>query len=409
MLKRTAGFGFGMGLIALWIALLAGHCLAAPVDTPEPIDWIYVHGSNLNQDGSAEVFQNNVNRLHPQLVQTVSQNRFMQTHFLKQAPINAKAIPFFWGKQSRIEVSYLQRQLNSPALYQSKITHLLRDKLSLVLHDAVWLQNQENKQPVLENLYETTQPSLQAGHSVFYLGHSAGSLILFDFMLYRLPYLVLTDFAQEFSYDPAVVAYLQAHPQKRSCLAALLNVNAVRWNHDGKLISFMANIKVADPTQTHQYRLNYIQDRLSDLAESTERHCLPDDAVKGFITFGSPLVIFEGEVSNRQKNESYLTIHMIRYLFEHQMVWLNINHVSDPLGIPLPSGEAIKKTQTAWAYELNPTGGFMWDYISPLKGPRFYNAHSWYWQDPVGFSNAIVEAYQKGYQYWYPAAKPQPH
>lgn len=396
-------------VLRILIVLIAFQFSISDAEEPQSgspvLDFVYIHGSNLNHGGSAAVFRRNVNRVHPILREEIPANPKMRQYFLNGSTINPNPIPFYWGDQSKTEISFLQGQLNTPLFMKYKLSRVVRDKLALVLHDAVWLQKQENKQPVLQSLFETSQQSLKKDHDIFYLGHSCGTMILFDFMLYRLPYLNLSEFAHEFQYSTAAIQYIQTYPNQKSCLAALLNINAVRWDHNGKLVSFLKDFDLNNPERYESIRSDYAQLKLSELQEATERNCLPDDSIRGLITFGTPLVVFNSDLSNRNKNESYLTAKMVEYMFEHHMIWLNVNHINDPLGIPVPFGEQLSVASKKLNLIINRQGGFTWDYLTLSKGGRVYNAHSWYWHNPLPFSSAIIQAYANGYEYWYPDTK----
>ena len=95
---------------------------------------------------------------------------------------------------------------------------------------------------------------------------------------------------------------------------------------------------------------------------------------------------------------SLLVSHMLKYMIEHEMVWLHINRIQDPIGFPLPAYDSImERIRTNQDIVIEPKGGMIAS-NSNIRGAAFVqNAHGWYWRRQKLFARALVNTYEKGY------------
>lgn len=368
----------------------------------ETLQFVYIHGTNRNTDKSQGDFNEEVTKLHPYIKAALEKEPLVQAHLLEngQLSISPQTINFFWGDKSHLSIQAVRRNIFIPQLNKGFL-HLgqrAREKLAFTLHDAIWVEQQTNKKSIVEALFDSvmkggTQP-------IMLMGHSAGSLVSFDFLMYRLPYLDIQDFAKDLHADPVVLANIKAAGTQNTCLEALLSSSAIRYDAQGKLVPFFKSIEPQIPPDLLTI---YRRQWLETLPAFTKQYCLPENKVRGLVTFGSPLALFFSLAANPEKDESYLTASMVSYMLAHNIAWLHVNHWDDFIALPLPDKPRILEVVTN-RLGSPPVlkGGFVANYIYLGHGANFYNAHSWYWRDPKAFAEAVAKDYHQGYLNWYP-------
>lgn len=398
------------GILCVLMMGLSGARGWAQIDpeaTPaDALRFVYIHGTNLNTPESHDRFNQSVANLHPHIKTALESDPLVRSSFLQDGSlaISYETLNFFWGDKSRVAIQAVRRSVLNPELIYGWMSLGLRarEKLYFTLHDAIWLQNQSNKKAVLDALYRSIMQDKRR-QPIVLMGHSAGSLVAFDLLLYRLPYIDIQDFARELSVDAKVMETLQQQDATNTCLEALLSLASIRYDAQGKLVPFLKGLEpLTQSTEMEVYRQNMI----AQLPAYTRQYCLPDGMFRGMISFGSPLMLFYSTVVNPQKDESYLTASILRYMLAHNLMWLHVNHSDDFIALPLPDRQQIltsMENRLGARPELG--GGFIGNYIYLRKGASIYNAHSWYWQKPGPFAQAVARAYDLGYRDWYPARK----
>lgn len=371
--------------------------------SPEAIRFVYIHGTNQNTPESHQVFNKRVARLHPYVQTALEQEPLVKAHLLDggKLVIAPQTINFFWGDLSQDAIQALRRNLFSKPLQGRWLNFAARARktLTFTLHDAVWLEKESRKKEVLNNLFQAAAQENQ--QPIVLMGHSAGSLITYNFLLYRLPYLEGIDFARQLHAAPQVLEILQAQGNPHTCLEALMSSSMIRYDAQGKLVPFFEGLESRMPaTLLDSWRTQSI----AKLPEYTQQYCLPEEMVRGVVTFGSPLMLFYSTVANPKFDESYLTAKMFRYILAHNIAWLHVNHVKDFIAIPIPDEQRLLDVilnRAGPPVELK--GGFITNYLLKSHDVTLFNAHSWYWNKPASFAKAVAKAYRTGYQDWYPA------
>lgn len=368
--------------------------------------FVYIHGTNQNTPGKHEQFNRSVARLHPQIKSAMERDPLVQSDFLEGGAlgISDQTLNFFWGDKSQVAIQAVRRSVFNPQLGYGwlQLGQRARQKLNFTLHDAIWLEKESDKKAVLDALYRAIMEDRQ--QPIVLMGHSAGSLVAFNLLLYRLPYLNIQDFARELAVPPDVLAMLQQQNASSTCLEALMSSSSIRYDAQGKLVPFLKGLEsIAQTPDIEAFR----QKRVADLPLYTQQYCLPEGMVRGLVTFGSPLMLFYSTVANPEKDESYLTANMMRYMLARHMVWLHVNHSDDFIALPLPKRQQIL-TAVENRLGVAPVlgGGFISDYLYLRKGANLYDAHGWYWNRPKVFAHAVTRAYDLGYRDWYPTKKP---
>jgi hypothetical protein len=376
-------------------------------ETKNPIQFIYIHGSNQNNYKSRSRFNESVSRLHPQVIKAATQEPLIQTHLLENGEnhISPKTLNFFWGDRSYIAIEAMKRNLLTPQLLSGflNLAERARIKLNYTLHDAIWLEKDSNKKGVLNDLFNAINDPAKTNQKTPFvlMGHSAGSLLAFNLLLYRLPYLDIQAFATELKVTPETMAVIGTQANSFTCLEALMSSSAIRYNAEGNLTPFFKGLEPTLPNyQLEAYRNQWLE----NLPLYTKLYCLPPERVKGIVTFGSPLILFYSTVADPKKDENYLTANMMRYMMGHHIFWLHINHFNDFIGVPLPGKKQIL-SMIQGRLGLAPLldGGFLQNKVCLNRGANVLNAHSWYWNKPKAFAQAIMQTYREGYQTWYPS------
>lgn len=370
------------------------------------IDRIYIHGTGYNTPADYQEFVKGVQAVDSSFIKTMPQNTLFQKNVLEnnQTPFSANPVMFYWGDQNAQEITYLHQKIESGRLHTSRLTQKARAQVSNTLHDAVWLERITNKKHILNMLYQTVQASIAKHHRFILFGHSAGSLVTYNFILYRLAYLDKNALQQFISGMADQMKELQASDLQPTCLEALLNSNAMRIDANGRLVPFFKDVDLGDDAE--RIRIQYFHDRLQQLNHETQAYCIPPGALKGVITFGSPLSLFASSAANIQSDEHQLSVLMITSMMAHNMFWLNLINHNDPFAFYLAGGPVIQKLYEQSRQGMYPPGSLFTNYIIRKGGIRLLPAHDWYWDHPDDFTHAISDAYSKGIMMWHPQLQP---
>jgi hypothetical protein len=117
------------------------------------------------------------------------------------------------------------------------------------------------------------------------------------------------------------------------------------------------------------------------------------------ITFGSPLPVFESDIGRHKDVFSLLVSYMLKYLLEHDMVWLHLNHINDPIGFPIPDEDTIiERLETNQGIKIQQKEGLIAGNSNIRKGAFIKSAHLWYWYKPDDFSQQLVKTYEANYK-----------
>jgi hypothetical protein len=394
-------------ILPLLFGLVLALCLATVslAQRPDALKFVYVHGTNQNTPESHHLFQQRVANLHPHIMAALEHDALAKAHLLDggKMTIDPITLDFFWGDQSQVSIEAVRRNVFIPQLNRGflKLGERARKKLAFTLHDAIWVEQQTNKKAIISALFD--QVAKTGDQPIMLMGHSAGSLVTFNFLMYRLPYIEIQDFGRELRADPSVLSQLEASGMKYTCLEALLSSSGIRYDAHGKLVPFFSGIEPQLPPELISL---YRRQWLENMPRFTRQYCLPENKVRGMVTFGSPLALFYSLAVNPEKDESYLTMSMANYMLGHHMVWLHVNHWDDFIALPLADRERVLMLITqrlGKSPALN--GGFVENYIYEGGGATFVHAHSWYWTRPDAFAKSVAKAYHEGYEDWYSSAK----
>jgi hypothetical protein len=270
----------------------------------------------------------------------------------------------------------------------------VQNNLASMLQDLFWLINARNQVEINDSLNHFIREQVPAGNKVVLYGYSGGAIIDFNYLLSQLPYIDLYPSAKANKTLPTeVVEQLNDREIRHTCLQAVLDNQLGQFDHQAQLTLFPNDSEWT--SQENQIR--YLNELLPALKKANQSTCLPADRLKGVVTFGSPIAALTARSLNASQGNLYLQLS--RFLVEHNIFWVNLNRLNDPLGYSLPVS-AIED-QLLRQYQLNLYGkdrGFIYSNILFQNRVFFYNAHLWYLKNSQLFSKAIVNNLKSGYE-----------
>lgn len=368
-------------LILLLFIAVQNYCYAQT-----GITFLYINGSNNNDEKMKNWYENGVKRLHPYMKSAFEQNQFTQQHFLKNGAyaINKEPEIFFWGYRSREDLSFVEKNLAISKSFSTWLAYQIRYALTCFLHDAIWIQKYHNMLPTLEDLHKSVTAEVKKGNKVVLYGYSAGSFITYEYLLTRLPYINVVDFFNKVNVSQSERDFVYKHPMKNTCMRALGEELSV-FSAAGHIVPNDQNEEV--------FKKDYM-----DLDRLTDEFCVPDHAVKGIVNFASPLVLFYSDLSDPSYQLTYYNRFLFKYIIENDMFWLTVNYRADPLGFPGGKNLTIEEMEDKAGIDIEPHAGFIYDQSDTWGRNSALATHTSYWATRRIFSRAVVRAYVNGYK-----------
>lgn len=352
------------------------------------ITFLYINGSNNNDEKMKHWYETGVKRLHPYMKNEFDNNLFTQKYFLKNGAyvINKEPEIFFWGYKSHDDLSFVEKNLAISKSFSTWLAYQIRYALTCYLHDAIWVQKYHNMIPVLDDLHQDVVVEAQKGNKVVLFGYSAGSFITYEYLLTRLPYIDVKDFFNNVNVSQSKRDFVAQHPMKNTCMAAL-----------GRELSvFSAAGHIVPNADEASFKNDYMH-----LDYLTNKHCVPDNTVKGIVNFASPLVLFYSDLSDPNYQITYYNRLLFKYIIENDMFWLTVNYRADPLGFPGGRNLTIEEMESATGIDIEPHQGFIYDQSDTWGRNSALATHTSYWATRKIFSKAVVRAYVNGYKHEY--------
>jgi len=371
-------------LLVLVLFLSCGTSFAA-----EGISFIYINGSNNNDEKMKNWYENGVKNLHPYLKKEFEQTPLSQKYFLKDGKyfINEKPGIFYWGDKSHADLSFVEKNLAFSKSFSSWSAYQIRLALTKFLHDAIWVQKYHNMAPILDDLHQMVKSEVQKGNKVVLFGYSAGSFVTYEYLQTRTPFLNVVDFFGKVGVSDDEKAFIAEHPMKDTCMAAIGNA---------KLAVFTTSGHIVPNVNPESFKKNYL-----NLDQSTINVCAPPNSVRGIVNFASPLVLFYSDLSDPSFDLTYYNSLLFKYLIENDMFWLTVNYRADPLGFPGGRNLTIEEMEQVANININPHKGFIYDQSDTWGRNSALATHTSYWATRRIFSKAVVRAYVNGYRHQY--------
>lgn len=359
-------------------------CFAA-----EGISFVYINGSNNNDEKMKNWYENGVRELHPVLKNEFEKDNFANQYFLKTDKYYIESDPriFFWGDESRDDLSFLENNIAILKGISPWVAYQVRATMAHYLHDAIWVQKSYNMSNVLISLHKTIKKETDAGRKVVLFGYSAGSFVTYEYLSTRLPYISVSDFFSKVDIPQEEKDFVYKHPMKDTCMAAL----------GGSKLAVLSSTGHIVPTDNAElFKKNYMS-----LNSVTESVCAPPGGIKGIVNFASPLVLFYSDISDPNFVITYYNKLLYKYIIENDLFWLTVNYREDPLGFPTTRNLTIEELEKHAQIEIHPHAGFIYDWSVTPSRRTFMGAHTAYWGTRKRFSKAIVTAYNNGYRHQY--------
>ncbi len=372
-------FGIILGLI-----LLQSVCLAQT-----GISFVYINGSNNNDEKMSNWYIEGVQKLHPVLKKKFEKSKDIKKIFLNTSEykINENPVIFFWGDKSKRDLEFVQKQLDITKALSPTLAYKVRSMLTAYLHDAIWVQKQHNMLPILDELNETVKAEHIKGNKVILYGYSAGTFVTYEYMFNKLPYINLRNFTDTIELSDNIKQLAQKDPIGNTCISALSKAKIGVVSENGNLLFKPANTISEE---------NYIA-----LKEATQTECIPDDTLLGVVNFASPLVLFYSDLANPDYEINSYNKYMLKYIMEKGLFFLTVNYREDPLGFPSTKNLTIDEMEKRANIEITNPKGFIYDNSSVWSKRSVLFAHTSYWSTRGTFAKAVVKAFTNGYKLQY--------
>ena len=379
-----------MKKISLFILVLFLTCSFAFAD--QNISFVYLNGSNNNNEKMANWFDKGVRKLHTVLREKFLTNETIQKYCQAESTqLNIKEEPviFFWGNQSKQDLDYVKNQIELSKAVSSSGAYIARNLFSTCIHDAIWVQKPQHMIPILKKLNETVKQEADEGNSVVLYGYSAGTFITYEYLFRNLRYINLENMFENYGADKEFMKFVKKNPRQNTCISALLEdeANIGTISQTGKFL-LNNNIK--------QLKANYLK-----IDEYTNMVCAPEDKVVGVVNYASPLPLFYSNLADDDYDMNYAGTEMIKYIMEKGIFFLTINFKEDPLGIPTNNNVKVSEIEELLNVKLNNPQGLIYDNSGVWSKRPFPMAHTSYWKARKTFSKAIVETFINGYKFQY--------
>ena len=378
-----------MKKIVLILILLLGFNFAY---ASEELSFIYINGSNNNDEKMKNWYENGVHKLHPVLRKKFIKNSAIKKYYKSlDSSVNIKEEPiiFFWGDKSKNDLNFVKNQLNLSKAISSSGAYFARSLISQFLHDAIWVQKPHNMIPILDELNLSIKEEAKAGNNVILYGYSAGTFVTYEYLFNKLPYINTEKLFETLNADKDVLDFVKANPRKNTCISAL------SYNYAG-IGNVSSSGHLILNQNKEQLKKNYLK-----IDDMTELACAPEGKVKGVVNFACPVVLFYSDISDPNYELNFYNKLMVKYIMENGIFMMTINFREDPLGFPIGRNMTAKEIEERIGVEIENPTGVIYDNSGVWSKRMFALAHTSYWTARGTFSNAIVKSFVNGYKFLY--------
>ena len=368
-------------LLVLLTALLLNNSAIAQ----ENVSFVYINGSNNNDEKMKNWFEKGVVKLHP--VMKKNFEKYSYEHFLKNGKVSINEAPaiFFWGDKSKNDLNFVEEQLDLSKALSPTIAYKVRSIIAGFLHDAIWVQKDHHMLKVVDELNKTVKSEFQKGNRVVLFGYSAGSFITYEYLFNKAPYLNLDELSNVLELPAETRKFVKEHPAKNTCISALSDAQIGGVSSAGHLIFDTATFK----------------EKYINLDASTEKVCMPEGSVKGIVNFASPLVLFYSDIADPDYELTYYNRYMLKYMLEKDLFMMTVNFKEDPMGYPTTKNLSLEEMKEKAKIEVEEPKGFVYDNSGVWSKRTFLLAHTSYWSARKTFAKAVAKSYAQGYNYFY--------
>ena len=270
----------------------------------ENISFVYINGSNNNDEKMKNWFEKGVHKLHPKMRESFVKNKEAYNLFLKdgQYSINEEPVIFFWGDKSKTDLEFVEQQLDISKAFSPTIAYGVRSLIAGFLHDAIWVQKSHHMLPIIDELNNMVKAEAEKGNKVVLYGYSAGSFITYEYMFNKLRYLNVDKLFDAVEVSEDIKDFVANNPMKNTCISALSKAQLGAVTSDGHL---------AVDKNPETFKHNYLK-----LDEATEAACVPQGVLKGVVNFASPLVLFYSDLADPDYELTYYNKFLLKNIIE---------------------------------------------------------------------------------------------
>ena len=375
-------------ILFILVLFLTSSCAFAQ----QNVSFVYINGSNNNNEKMANWFDKGVKNLHKVLRKKFLTNETIQKYCQAESTqLNIKEEPviFFWGYQSKQDLDFLKNKLELSKAISSSGAYVARSLITQCMHDAIWVQKPQHMVLILEKLNEIVKKEAREGNSVVLYGYSAGTFITYEYLFRNLRFVNLEQMFKHYNASKEFMKFVKNNPRENTCISAMLenSANIGTISQTGK---FLLN------PNTQQLKENYLK-----IDDYTNAVCAPKDKVIGVVNYASPLPLFYSNIADDDYDHNYAGTEMIKYIYERGIFFLTINFREDPLGIPTTSNLKISEIQEILNVDFDNPEGLMYDNSGVWSKRPFAMAHTSYWKAKNTFAKAIVNSFINGYRFQY--------
>ena len=352
------------------------------------ISFVYINGSNNNNEKMQNWFEKGVRKLHPAIKnQFESDEQVKQLMLQREMNIVEEPVIFFWGDKSKNDLDFVTERLDLSKDFSPTVAFQVRKLLTECLHDAIWVQKSHHMLPIVKDLNETVKQEYAKGRTVILYGYSAGSFITYEYLVNTLPYIDLQGLFNYLNVSEDFKNFIKENPRKNTCITALSDAGIGTITADGKFI--------------FNHDENSLKEHYLNIDSSTENVCSPPGAVRGAVNFASPLVLFYSDLADSDYEQTYFNKYVLKYIMENGLFLLTVNFREDPLAFPSSQNLTYEEMEKITGLNFADPKGFVFDNSGVWSWRPFFMAHTSYWSANKQFSKAVVESVIKGYRYQY--------
>lgn len=370
---------------------LALFLLISPVFASNDVSFVYINGSNNNDEKMKTWYENGVRKLHPVLKKKFEEDKSIKKYYSNLGGLNIKDEPviFFWGDKSERDLAFVKSQLDISKAISSSGAYIARSLIAQYMHDAIWVQKTHNMLPILDELNTNVKNEAKEDRNVILYGYSAGTFITYEYLFNKLRYINLENLFETLKTDDEFLKFVKENPRKDTCISAL--------SYDkGGLGSLSETGHIILNQNIEKLKENYLK-----LDEITELACTPEGKVKGIVNFASPLVLFYSDLADPDYELNYYNKLMTKYILENGIFWITVNFREDPLGFPTSRNLTINEISDRLGFQIENPSGVIFDDSSVWSKRIFALAHTSYWSARGTFSKAVVKSFTNGYKFQY--------
>ncbi len=354
----------------------------------DEIAFIYLNGSNNNDDKAKQWFYDGINKFHPYLKKNFEEDEFARAKLLDNGKYVIKNCPeiLYWGDLSKSEISALNKDLDWLKFKSPKAAQFVRQYIAKCLHDAIWISKFPSMYPLLNKLHTKILKEYENGNKTVLLGYSAGTFVTQQYYLIKLP-VINFDELYALSGKTKEIEFIKSKNVKPTCVDALFKGSLVTYDITGGMI--------ANPNP------DIFKEGVEKLNDYTKQYCAPEGAVIGVINYASPIVLFYSEFNDPRYRLTELGALTYKYVIENDMFWLTVNYSDDPLGFPTTKNITLEEVEEKTGINISPEKGFFYDKSDASSRRTFLMAHTSYWATSKRYSKLVVKAYKEGYMYFH--------